>query len=151
MVRFQGTTHFFLTDRELQAKLEDSFIIPDILLSFSLNQEITKKYILAIEYDAGTENPQYYGRDKIKKYVAAYQQKHPIFSHPELVIITFADNRKRTLQLLCHSMKHMNNSMQFLFAALDDVKQANNLFASIYVDPFRLDTNNGQPMHSLLD
>ena len=118
--------------------LDNSAVIPDILLGFSTTQPDKKhQYLIAVEYDAGTENPQYFGRDKVKKYADALHTGHPLFSNQNLRVIVFADSRKRILQLIRHSMKFLDSCMGFLFGALDDLRFKEDFFAEIYIDPFR--------------
>ena len=106
------------------------------IFSFSLNQtESNSRRIWAIEYDAGTENPQYFGRDKVKKYEDAYDKGHPIFTNNDFQIITFADNRKRIVQLIRHSIKFFNKRMNYLFASIEDLEEQGNIFTNIYIDP----------------
>ena len=72
--KIKGKLHFFLTDRKLQRHLKGSPIIPDILCSFSLDQQGKKRrYILSIEYDAGTENPQYLLKSRKKNFMKLQQ------------------------------------------------------------------------------
>lgn len=123
------------------------------MLSFEILQEsnIKKRYIIALEYDSGSENPQYVGRDKIQKYVDEYHNGHKIFSHKNLKVVIFADNTKKTIQLIKHSKKFLNNSMTFLFASLEDLYNKHNLFAPIYINPLKIDLKKNEFMCSLLD
>ena len=147
----KGKFNFFFIDRELKGLLHDSIIIPDVLFSFSLFQDgIDQRYIIALEYDAATENPQYFGRDKVKKYCQAFDNSHPIISHNNFQVITFADTRKRIVQLIRHSVKFINERMKFLFASIEDLKEYGDFLADIYIDPQRCNLNDEKIMCSII-
>lgn len=129
-----GAIDFFLMDRELKGMLSDSNIIPDALIGFRLNQnQLTQLY--AIEYDAGTENPQYFGRDKVKKYYAALESKHRLFMDVEPQVLVYADTRNRVASLIKHSMRFLSSELQFWFCALADIPQAEGILSAIYLNP----------------
>lgn len=147
----QGELHFFFVDRELPDLLGNLLIIPDILVSFSVPQEgQLKRYMIALEYDAGTENPQYFGRDKVKKYYEAYERGHFIFTNNNSLVVTFADSTKRVDQLIKYSKKFIDDRIQFLFASLEDLKMQSDIFANIYVDPKQNEQNKERDLCSLI-
>ena len=111
---------------------------------------IDQRYIIALEYDAATENPQYFGRDKVKKYCQAFDNSHPIISHNNFQVITFADTRKRIVQLIRHSVKFINERMKFLFASIEDLKEYGDFLADIYIDPQRCNLNDEKIMCSII-
>ncbi len=136
ILKMRGKLNFFYIDRELKSMFNSSILIPDILLKFSIEQShLQHRYVFAIEYDAGTENPQYFGRDKVKKYYEAIDGGHPFISNNDLIIIVFADTRKRVVQLIRHSLKFLNKQLRFLFGSLEDLIEHDDLFAEIYIDP----------------
>lgn len=148
----RGQLHFFLMDRDIKRLLPDSRVVPDALFRFAIPlQGNLKEYLVAVEYDAGTENPQYFGRDKIKKYVQAMVEDYSIFARPDLHVVTFADTRKRIVQLIRHSIKFMHSDMNFLFVSMDDLVEKGDLFANIFVNPHHLENSNGTILCSLIE
>lgn len=111
-------------------------VIPDALLGFSHSEKgFKRQFIIAIEYDAGTENPQYFGRDKVQKYGNELQVGNPIFSNKGFQVLVFADTRRRIFQLLKHSYKFLQKDLQFFFASMEDLAESGNLFAPIFISP----------------
>ncbi|MCA9731894.1 MAG: replication-relaxation family protein [Deferribacteres bacterium] len=126
---------FIYVDKELKRLMKEALIIPDILCSFMLTDQ---KFVLAIEYDAGTENPQYFGRDKVKKYVRELDAGMGIFGYPQICVLVFADTRQRILSLIQSSLKFLNQKSPFYFASLEDLQKQNDLLAEIYINPAEL-------------
>jgi len=142
--RLNGTLDFFFTDRELKGLLGDSKIIPDALLDFKLNQaDQMRQFIVALEYDAGTENPQYFGRDKVKKYADEVAGERGIFGTAELRVAVFADTRNRVVQLIRYSMQFLPKGRRFLFVSLEDLDGNTDIGDRIFIDP-RSASSNGQ-------
>jgi hypothetical protein len=151
ILAIQGQLKFFFIDRELKSMFPGTRIIPDILSSFAIGRNNTKQRILiAIEYDAGTENPQYFGRDKLQSYAERTYHGHAPLGHEELIVLIFADTRKRIVQLIRHSMRYLDCQCSFFFGALEDLKERNSIFAEIYINPARKIGLNNKPMCSFL-
>lgn len=131
-----GNLKFFLVDKELKGKLQNSTIIPDALFGFTIQRNgVAYHYIAAIEYDAGTENPQYFGRHKVKKYSNERIAGNPIFSDQSFRVLVFADSRRRVLQLIKHSLKFLHKKVLFFFASIEDLADQGDLFAPIFISP----------------
>ncbi|GEM_PF-2175858 len=147
-----GILDFFFVDRELKGMLGNSLVIPDALLSFTLGQgSMMKRNVVALEYDAATENPQYFGRDKVRKYVLEFVNRNGVFATENLRVLVFADSRKRIVQLIKHSMKFLDKQVKFLFGSLEDLEQYGDLFATIFIDPTKSEVRSGMHLISLLD
>ena len=151
VLKKQARMNFLYHDRDLKGLIGESAIIPDILTSFSLfEKQCEKKVILAIEYDAGTENPQYFGRDKMKKYLRELENQHPLINQLSALVI-FADSQKRVVSLLKSSLKYLDNRLKYLFASIDDLEIQADLDSPIYINP-QLETGiNGLVLQKLLN
>jgi hypothetical protein len=144
-----GALEFFFVDRELKSLLADSAIIPDVLVSFTIGESgQMKKYIVAVEYDAGTENPQYFGRDKVKRYSETFRDGKLISGAPDLRVVVFADTRARIVQLIRYSMKFLRKDRIFLFASLEDLSKGFGLRDYIFVNPQQ---SNVTSLYSLIE
>jgi len=131
-----GELHFFLVDRDLKGLLRNSLVIPDILLSFKFDSSgKALSFKGAVEYDSGTENPQYFGRDKIKKYYEMISSERQIFNTPGLQVLVIADSRRRIAQLIKYSFKFLNSNLKVLFCAMEDIQVSKNLFNVAFIDP----------------
>lgn len=147
-----GNLDFFFVDRELKGMLGNSLVIPDALLSFTLGQgSMMKRSVVTLEYDAATENPQYFGRDKVRKYALAFASRNGIFATEGLRVVVIADSRKRIVQLIKHSMKFLDKQIKFLYGSLEDLEQHSDLFATIFIDPTRNEIKGERHLISLLD
>lgn len=143
---------FFFCDYELKGLLQSSTIIPDALLCFEQkNESKITEMLFAIEYDAGTENPRYFGRDKVKKYHEEYADGNALFQHSYFKILVFADTRQRVLSLFKSSLPFLDGSLSFYFAALDDLQQSQNIFDRIYISQRCLKHGNENILCAILD
>lgn len=107
--------------------------------------------VFAVEYDAGTENPRYFGRDKVKKYHDEYVHGNTLFRHSHFKVLVFADTRQRVLSLFKSSLPFLDVSLSFYFAALDDLHQCQNIFDRIYISQRCLKHGNENVLCSILD
>lgn len=150
--KHQGVLEFFFADRELKGVLGASPVIPDALLGFKLNREhLVQQHVVALEYDAAAENPQYFGRDKVSKYISAIERRDGVFATPDLRVVVFADSRKRIVQLIRHSIKFLNGRSMFLFGSLEDLEREGDLFAPIFIDPARVGGSERERLVSLVE
>jgi hypothetical protein len=146
-----GQLEFFLVDRELKGFLKDSPVIPDALVSFTLGSNVfNNRYVVAIEYDSGTENPQFFGRDKVRKYYESIQRGLDLFNYQNFKVLVFADYRRRIVQLISHSMKFLDPRLKFLFGSFSDLNDCGNLFSDIFIDPQQCDMTKGYRPCSLI-
>lgn len=139
-------------DKELKGLLKGYTIVPDALLSFKMgDNDSQKRFIIAIEYDAGTENPQYFGRDKIKKYCEEMKAGKPIFSDEAFRVLVFADTRKRILSLIRYSMKFLDKMSPFYFASMEDLSEHGNIFSPMFIAPAKLTTQETDVLSSAFE
>jgi hypothetical protein len=151
VTKHSGQLQFFLVDRELKGLLKDSLVIPDALASFWTGSDnCNKRHIIAIEYDSGTENPQFFGRDKVSKYHESIPRGLDLFNYPNFTILVFADYRKRIVQLIRHSIKFLDPKLRFLFGSFNDLNNCGDLFTDIFIDPQQCDMTNGYRPCSLI-
>jgi hypothetical protein len=110
-------------------------IIPDALGKVSIQAETgSKELTLAIEYDAGTEPPAFFGRTKIRKYTDLFMQYCEYLG--DVKVLTFARGVKRLLSLMRHTMLHTPPRNFFYFASPEKLDDSHWATSDLFLDPW---------------
>lgn len=133
----QGEILLFASDRDLKSIYPQAPLIPDALVRFRYcsNGE-NQIYNFTIEYDNETENPQYFGSTKVKKYMESINRKQAVFGLTQYKVLVFADNMKRLISLMRHSIKYLSNPGVFQFCLITDLMPSLFITKPVFLDPF---------------
>lgn len=141
--------HFFFSERELGryyehphllsdstiALLRRYKIIPDALAKVSICCEgEQRELILALEYDAGTENTTFFGRTKINHYSALFLHNHEHLG--DIHVLTFTPSLRRLVSLMRQTMLYKPPRHLFYFALLEKLERSQWAESDIFLDPF---------------
>ncbi len=126
-----GEMKFFLTDIELRKRNEKASLIPDALTHFILDG---KDYRFAIEYDNGTETPQYFAREKVRKYIQMHDAEKPLFSLTDFRVVVVAESFKGATKLMKAAIKEDPPAGLFYFGAIETF-DPETFVSHIFLDP----------------
>ena len=129
--RHGGEMRFFFADLELKKRGEQSPIIPDAIMCFTLDG---RDYRFAIEYDNGTETSRYFASQKVRKYIHIVSAHRHIFSLKDFRVLVFTENSKTALKLMRGSIRENPPPGLFYFAAKSEIAPEDFL-TDVYLDP----------------
>lgn len=110
-------------------------IIPDALTKVRIQSEGGfRELTLAIEYDAGTEPPAFFGRTKIRKYTDLFMQHCEYLG--EIKVLTFARGVKRLLSLMRYTILHTPPRYLFYFASPQKLGDSHWATSALFLDPW---------------
>jgi hypothetical protein len=147
VLKRQGNFEFYFIDRELEGLFGKLKVIPDAVFGFSI-LENQKAFI--IEYDRNTESLKVFA-DKIQRYYEGFKDNHNLWSFPDFRVLVVADTRQRINQLIGICVQILKPEVDFLFASLEDIKNENDLFAAIWVNPLQIEEKKEFKLISCID